>query len=378
MKLSLFRGGLILSLFMTACSQNGQLSHHGQRLNSEGSVELDSIMIDADTTSLRGNFVMMDSSLMFVDQHYCKIYAFSLDNGKLRTAYSGYGRGPNEMMGILYGSVVHPADTAMWIFDSSNGVYEFTPSNGEVRFKDKIDFSWGSSPKGDYSSPSCYNVMQMSDFGLTLTQIDDSTVLMPVSLMNRSFDGIEKERYSKGHIFAGINRKDLNVNALYGTFPSCYSAKPLPFFEFFDYAVDSDNGLIYTSHAPDSLIYCHDMHGNAVGTLGFEPEGVNRDYTSGLEVSPEVFKNDISHVGVNTGMYYDNQDGLLFRTSMTDFPTGTVVMQVYKDNNLVLEQAMPSYFKLLGKYSGRYYGVRFIPVDDGNTSHFVLYRFTMP
>ncbi|MDE6527209.1 MAG: hypothetical protein K2L75_08120, partial [Muribaculaceae bacterium] len=105
---------------------------------------------------------------------------------------------------------------------------------------------------------------------------------------------------------------------------------------------------------------------------------VNRDYTSGLEVSPEVFKNDISHVGVNTGMYYDNEDGLLFRTSMTDFPTGTVVMQVYKDNNLVLEQAMPSYFKLLGKYSGRYYGVRFIPVDDGNTSHFVLYRFTMP
>lgn len=374
----LLSGSILPVVVGMRCPGGGNLRHEGERTHLVDSVEMDSIRIDADTTSLQGNFVMMDSSLMFVDQRYCKIYAFSLGNGRLKGAYSGHGQGPNEMTGIQYGSVVHPADTVMWIVNASNGIYEFTPSNGNVTYKDRVDFAWGDSDKGDYSSPSCYNIMEMSDFGLTLTQIDDSTLLMPVSIINREIGEIESVRYSKGHIFGKVDPETLKVKKLTGEFPEYYASTPLPFFEFFDYAVDDDNGLIYVSHAPDSLIYKCDMEGNRLSTLGFEPKGVNREYTSGFNVADiEAFKKDIEHVGANTGLYYDKGAKLLFRTSMVDMPTGVVIMQVYKDNDLILEQEMPPYFKLLGKCGDAYYGVRFLPEDDGNDAWFTLYRFKL-
>ena len=370
---------LLTGMILAGCSSNENVGRHlgERRLASDIDIQYDSIVISADSTSLRGNFVMMDSSLVFVDQLYCRIYAFSLADGSLIKTYSGHGQGPNEMNGIMYGSVIHPADTLMLIFDSSYGVYEFTPSNGNVRYRERLNFSWEKPKRNDYSSPSCYGVMEMSDFGLTMYQIDDSTILIPVSLINRNFDKITSERYKSGHILGKANVKSYEITTLTGQFPEFYASNPLPYFEFFDYTIDFSNSRIYASHAPDSLIYCYDYEGNLINTIGYEPAGINRNYTKGFNTSSEIFKKDLSQVGVNTGLYFDENNGLLFRTSMTDFVSGKTIMQIYRENNLVFEKAMPSYLKILGRQGDSYYGVRFLPVDDGNNSTFVLYRISL-
>lgn len=361
-----------------SCSRVKTASHMGSRKPYNVNLEIDSVAANADTTSLRGNFVMLDSTIMFVDQLYCKIFSYDRINGDLNCTYSGYGQGPNEMVGIMYGTPVNPGDTAMWIFDSSYGIYEFISTKGMVKYKGRIDLGWDKPAKNDYSSVSNYTPLEMSDFGMKLTCIDDSTILVPLSLINRNFSETSKTRYEKGKILGKLNLNTLKIENLWGSFPDFYSDSPLPFFEFFDYAVDKADSQIFVNHAPDSLIYRYDLNGDLINTFGFEPEGINRNYTKGFDVSIENFKADIEEVGVNTGLYYDDESQLLFRTTMKDFSSGVTVMQVYRDNDLIIEKLMPSYFKLLGKYGNRYYGIRFIPIETDDKSQFLIYSFQLP
>lgn len=362
-------------IIMGACSSNeNNIFHKGEKNLSKRKIELSQIVIPADTTSLRGNFEIMDSSLLFIDNMYCKIFKFSIKDGELINTYGGYGQGPGEMTGIMYGSVIHPIDTSMWLLDSSYGVYEFTPSNGKIRFLDRLDFNFQDNHENDYEFPSNYIPMEMSDFSFTINLIGDSTLLIPVTPINRRLSNVTHDKYKKGHIFGQTNLKNLKIEELKGKFPRYYNEKPLRYFEFFDSAIDFPNSKIYVNHAPDSLIYCYDFDGNILYTLGFEPFGIDRDYTPGIDVDPDVFSKDITHVGTNTGLYYDSKTDLLFRTTLTDFPSGKIILQAYKDNDLILEQSMPEYFKLLGRFEDSLYGIRFIPVDDGKDSSFILYK----
>lgn len=366
---------LLSVLFTVACNKATVNNHLGEKEVTITSLQVDSIIIDADSTSLSGNFVLMDSSLMFVDQRYCKIFSYSVLTGREGESYGGFGKGPNEMNGIMFGAPLSPADTSMWIIDSSNGVYEFTPFSGQIKYLSRLDFSWNK-PKRDYNSPSVYNLMEMSDFGVTFHKINDEEVLIPLSLVNRTLGDVEADRYKKGKTIGSLSASSLKVNALIGSMPDFYRENPLPFFEFFDYAVGSKDSIIYVNHAPDSLIYCYRYPDQLLYTIGYEPEGINRDYTVGYDVTDKDFQNDIQHVGVNTGLYYDPVDNLLFRTSLSDFGSGRIMMQAYRDNNLILECEMPPYFKLLGRYGDRYYGVRFLPVETtGEEVYFILYSF---
>lgn len=367
---------IVMSLLLTvACKRATVRNHIGDKLTVVTDVLYDSIIIDADSTSLSGNFVLMDSSLIFVDQRYCKIFAYSVLNGKQGKSFGGFGKGPNEMTGIMYGASISPADTLMWIIDSSIGVYEFSLLSGQINYLSRLDFSRDKFRKNDYSSPSVYNIMEMSDFGVTLHKMGDK-ILIPLSLINRRLDDVEKDRYTKGKLLGSVDISSLKVDKLIGSFPNYYLENPSPYFEFFDYAVNPKDSVIYVNHAPDSLIYCYRYPDQLLYTIGFEPKGINRDYTIGYEVTEEDFKDDIQHVGVNTGMYYDSVDDLLFRTSMSDFKSGRVIMQAYQNNNLILECEMPAYFKLLGRINDRYYGVRFLPIETDNEEvYFILYSF---
>lgn len=370
---------LLVSVLVCSCSRVNNSSHVGDRKLSDVDFKIDSITVSADTTSLRGNFVMLDSIIMFVDQLYCKIYSYDISNGNLKATYSGYGKGANEMVGILYGMPVNPNDTAMWIFDSSYGVYEFLPSKGTTKYKGMVDFGWRKPSKNDYTAVSNYTPMEMSDFNMKLTRINDSTLLIPVSLINRNFSKLSLSRYEHGKILGKLNTNTMKIEKLWGSFPDFYKDNPMPLVEFFDYAVDQNDSKIYVNHAPDSLIYCYDMNGDLINTLGYSPDGINRNYKTGFDAMTfETYKDDLAEVGVNTGLYYDKESQLLFRTSIKNMSSGESVMQVYQNNNLIIEKTMPTYFKLLGRHKNRYYGVRFIPLNTKDKSQFVIYSFTLP
>ena len=372
---------LILSIMILtgACEKASDSSHShvGEKSIMITEIQYDSIKIPADSTSIRGNFVLMDTMLLFVDRLYCKIFPFSIYDGKPSRPIGGMGQGPGEMVGVICGSAISPADTLMWILDASNGVYEYSLRSGSIVFLTQLDFSWDKADRNNYESTSVYNTMQMTSFGVTVADMGNGKVLYPLSLVDQFLDEMNVERYKKGHILGVVDKNTLKVEKVIGSMASYYQDTPIPLFEFFDYAVNYSDSILYVSHAPDSLIYCYKYPDSLLYVIGFEPEGLHRDFTVGYDLGNRILRKEILHTSVNTGLYYDATDKLLFRTSITDYVTGNVVVQIYSDNNLIGEVNAPPFFHLLGRIDDRYYAVRSRPVEtDDEEVYFILYSFS--
>ncbi|MDE6588123.1 MAG: hypothetical protein K2K40_07280 [Paramuribaculum sp.] len=369
---------IVIAMMLTvACDKATVGNHVGKKTLAVTDIQLDSIVISGDSTSFDGHFELIDTSLVFVDRLYCKLFPFSIHTGKPEMPIGGHGRGPNEMIGVISGSVISPADTSMWILDSSNGIYQFSLKSGTIKFLSRLDFSWDKLERNNYDSPSIYNTMQMTSFGVSMMDVGDNEVLMPVSIVNRHLDEINSERYNKGHIFGLVDKASLKVKKVFGSKPEYYKDTPVPLFEFFDYTLNPQDSTLFVNHAPDSLIYCYRYPDTLLYTMGFEPQGLHRDFSVvGYEINFDGFKKDIENVSFNTGLYYDTVDDLLFRTSMTDYKSGNSILQIYEGIDLVAEVRVPPFFKMLGRVNDRYYAVRFEPIETTDEKiHFILYSF---
>lgn len=366
---------VLATLLSVACGRTAG-DKAGEKTLAITEIQIDSLVISGDSTSFRGHFEFMDTSLIFVDVLYNKLFPYSIFSGKPGKPFGGLGKGPNEMVGIMYGASISPSDTSMWILDSSNGVYEFVPESGKIEYLKRLDFSWDKLERDNYDSPSVYNIMEMSDFGVTITDVGNNEVLIPVSLISRHLNGKNINRYKKGHILGLLDKSSLKVKKVFGSLPTYYQEHPLPLFEFFDYAMDHNDSIIYVSHAPDSLIYCYRYPDSLLYTMGFEPQGLHRDFNFGYDPKFEDFRKEIRRASVNTGLYFDTIDNLLFRTSITELESGNSVMQVYKDKDLLAEVKVPPFFKMLGRVGDRYYAVRFRPIEtEDEEVQFILYSF---
>lgn len=364
-------GILLLSI---SCSKSVEIAHQGERKVKRMVAMLDSVIIDADSTSGRGNFFMQDSFIYFADSYYMTIFQYDFASASCRKCYFGKGQGPDELSSFIYAYPFKGKNGECFMMDSSLGMYTYRNGQYSLAYKGRLDFDWGHVSKNDYESPSVYNLMEMTDFGIDLTYINDSLILCPVSLVNRNLEEISKERYEKGHIFAELNTGNMKVERVFGHFPEVYQKKPTPFFEFFQYAMYSDT--LYVNHAVDSLIYVYKYPDTLLYTIGYEALGVNRNYTIGYNMEMSDFKSDIEVVGANSGLLYIPESRLLLRTALKDFKSRQVNMQAYLDNDLVLETDMPAFFKLLSFWDGDFYGVKMLPEEDESGKiHFVFYRF---
>lgn len=364
-------------LLSVACHNATDNSIVGKKEISIRNLKVDSLVISGDSTSFDGHFEFVDTNLLFIDRAYCKIFPFSIYSGQAGKPVGGYGKGPNEMMGIIAGSAIEPADTSMWILDANNGIYEYLPKSDKIHFLDRLDFSWDKLERNNFESPSLYNTLEATFLGIKMMDMGNNELLMPVSIVTRHLDENNADRNIKGHIFGLCDKTSLKVKKVFGRFPDYYKDNPLPLFEFFDFAMNRRDSLLYVNHAPDSLIYCYRYPDSLLYTIGFEPHGLHRDFSHiGYDIDISAFRKDLDNVSLNTGLYYDPVDELLFRTSVTDYKSGNSVLQVYKDRDLVVEAEVPQFFKMLGRVGDRYYAVRMEPIETENEEiQFILYSF---
>ena len=114
---------------------------------------------------------------------------------------------------------------------------------------------------------------------------------------------VEDKRYKEGAILGKLNLSTMKVKSVIGRFPEIYKHKPMPDMESFQYTIS--NGLLYVNHAVDSLIYIYKDSDNLQYTIGYECLGIDRNYTSSKIIDQnETFKNDIQHVGLNSGLVF--------------------------------------------------------------------------
>ena len=366
--------GMGILLISISCSNKVDVVHCGKRNIDQRIVMLDSFIVNADTISGRGNFFMQDSSIYFADSYYMSIFQYDLTSLSCVNRYLNKGQGPNELSSFLYAYPFKKGDGDWFLIDNSLGMYTYRKEDKRpLTYKGRLNFGWDNLSKDNYDSPSVYNLMEMTDFGIDFTCLNDSSILIPISLVNRNLNNVSKKRYAKGHVFAEVNTRSMEVKNVFGHFPQIYKERPNPFFEFFQYEMVSDT--LYINHAADSLIYVYKYPDELLYTIGYECSGINRNYTKGYEVEMAQFKKDILSVGLNTGLLYVKEKQLLFRTVLKNFNSREVCLQAYSNNDLVLEADVPGFFKLLGFWNSYFYGVDMLPKEKEDGMNFVFYRF---
>lgn len=372
-----FLKGLILTamLFLSvSCSERDGGTHMGVKKLDKKISQIDSVRVDVQQASGRGNFYMADSSIYFADTYYMSLFQYDAETGELLSRHWGKGQGPGELPSFLYAYPLEGKEGTFFLIDNAMRMYTYDNADFSPVDKGVIRFGWEKKGHDNLSSPSAYNVMEMTDFGINFASLNDSTIILPLSIVNRFQDGLNTTRYEKGHILGEVNLNDMKVKRVFGRFPAVYQEHPTPFFEFFSYALQQDT--LYVSHATDSLIYVYKYPDTLLYTMGYEAPSVDRGYTVGYDVDFSAFQEDASHVGANIGLTYVDELGLLARTVLCSFSTGCVVLQLYDGADLVLEQPMPAFFRLLGYRDGWFYGTRIIPIEtEDENMYFVFYRF---
>ncbi len=360
-----------------ATSDKGGIPHKGSKQLNSNISQLDSINIDAIDTSTQGNFVMCGDSLYFADARNYGLHLYNL-NGEYLGKKLREGQGPNELSNLLYAANLSNSSDSIVLIDRSVKLYIYDTSKDSLMNLGNVDFGW-SEEEQDYDSPGAYNVMEMTDFGITFLKKENGNIVFPVSIIKRLVgDKVDEDRYKKGHIFGNLAVKNMKVDSVFGQFPPFMLENPTPGFEFFDYAYDAKNRKYYVSFATDPNLYCLNDSGEIEYSFGEDAPDVRRTYTIGYNDPSETFGKDIQdgQIGCNTGVMYVADKNLVLRTTLLDFASGRVTLQGYRDGNMILEKEMPPYFKLLGYSNGEFIGCRFLPVEiDENTIAFRIYKF---
>lgn len=365
---------LVVLFFVVACKEENKVIHVGENRARDYGIEIDSIRVKLENSSGEGNYYLKDSIITFVDHTNCTFYDLDFE-GQLIRSYFGKGNGKNELGGVMdaYPIENDPLHRGL-VIDQSYLVTVFDRESRNLIDSKKLDFGHATGSSNDYKFPGLYGVAD--EFGVTLYPESDSMVILPVRINRRKEVnpyGIDSKRYEEGAIFGKLNLNTMKVEEVTGKFPEIFKRRPMPHLESFQYVISND--LLYVNHGVDSLIYVYKFPDDLQYTMGYECAGIDRDYTCTEAMDDgDIFKNDIRHVGINTGLLFCPANSTLCRTYIKSMATGASGMQVYKDENLIADVEMPSYFKLLGYRGGYYYGARLIPDEEEDNTYLILYR----
>lgn len=367
---------LIFALVCMSCQDTPDIIHKGEMALCDIDVKIDTISVTLDDASGWGCLYMKDSTITFADEITCRFYDMDLC-GRVIGNYFRKGRGKNEIVALIdvYPILNDPLNRGI-IIDNNNIVTLFDTERKEILKRGRIDFGWEPGTHNNYSSPSLYNIAEFSDLGVSFYLESDSILVFQANIVNRMTDtpgNIDSRRYDEGAIFGRLNLSTMKVESVMGHFPEIYKEKPMPHLESFQYCISGDT--VYVNHAVDSLIYVYQYPDGLMYTIGYECSGIDRGYTVTQKIDQgETFDNDVEHVGLNSGLMYCKENGILCRTYIKSLESAESGMQLYKDDNLIADLEMPPYFKLLGYYDGDWYGCSLVPHETQESTSLVLYR----
>ncbi len=366
---------LFIFIGVCSCQERKGIPHKGLSHIETCSVELDTLLIPLEQASGYGNYYMRDSTITFVDAVTCTFFDIDL-NGNILCRYFRKGNGKNEMPSLLYSYPIEN-DTLCRsvIIDSSNGVYVFDMNSKEILSRKIADFGWEGRTAKTYKSTDLYNFSFFTDFGVSFYLASDSSLIFQANIVNRNTrtpEDIENDRYTDGAVFGKMDLETMKVTEVFGHFPEIYKSSPMPHLEFFQYAIDKDR--MYVNHTVDSLIYVYQMPDNLLYTMGYECNGIDRNYSVSKKIDNSLFKKDLQHVGFNTGLRLIPETNLLCRTYIKSAANGESGMQIYKGSDLVADVSVPNFFNFLGYYDGYFYGSSYLPQESEDYTAIAIYR----
>jgi len=372
---------LTAMMLLTSCS-NGDTEHRGEVRLADVNVQIDTMKITMPMLGSWGCFYMADTVITFVDGQSYKFYDFSLD-GELLDTYFRRGNASDEFSAF---AMAYPI-----LEDKQNRILIEDPDLSLSIVHDKkitrlgrTDYGWDGEKHGDYRKPNIYAAQDIDAFGVSAYFESDSILVFAVNVMDRMLANsktVSKNRFRDAATFCRLNVNTMKVESVFGHFPKLYMKKPMPQMEFLQFDVHNDT--LYVNHAADPLIYVYEYPEKLLYTMGYDCEGINRDYVTitTLDRESEDYDSAYDGVGVNSGLRYFTENNTLCRVYIKklnlDFENMKTGMQIYRDDDLIADCPMPDNFQLLGHHDGSYYGACYTPMEEGDDTSLLLYRVTV-
>lgn len=364
-------------LLLTNCTESvTNIEHKGHRLLTKEISNIDTTLIQTDSISWNGNFFVASQNLWFADTYYCQLFEFDWNTGKLIGKHLRKGQAKNEVTDIMYAYTPKNNNNNIYILTSSLYMYIYNIKNNKIEYQQIINFDKEHTKLGDYESPSVYNIMEMSDFGVDIYELSPTRVLFPLSFENRKLNGVDATRYNEGHIWGEYDIEKHSFTQLTGNYPNFYKQNPLPCCESFSYTMNQSD--CYYNFFADSLIYVCEYPDKPKFTFGFDGEQADRSYTNGYNDDAKYIKDDLTRVSVNSGINYIKETKQLVRTICNKLLDSdiTTTIQIYDTNtfDLIAEKTIPGCFQFKHYSDGNYYGINPMPCNDNKN---FIYKFSL-
>lgn len=337
----------------------------GQAIPAELEIT-DTIVINAASTSLDGEWLLMDSMLVFLDKAIVPIKKFSL-TGEYRDRFFRYGRGPGEFsLPALFFQKIRP-DAYFYIDRNSNLILmdSIFRRRKEVNFLREI--AKDADMKKLYRHPDPKNTaMYELETGNNQILLFDGKIICPVTTEHIHYNGYFKKSkaydfYRESYTLMALDTATLSCSKLFGLYPPMYHNKIIPNFKACHTA--TDGYLLYVSYEAAPGIYVYDKQLNLFGYFGEAVPGISSEYpsTNNLDEAESNFKKHRETYGYYSKIKCANN--YLFRTYL--LPGGKTGVQIYQEGVLVSDSLLPyPCFSFIGYYSPYYYALADVNLED--------------
>lgn len=320
---------------------------------------VDTLVVNATSTSLSGEWLLPDSTLVFLDKAIVPIKRFTL-TGEYQERFFRYGRGPEEFISPALSFHKLSPDSYLYVDRNSNLIL----LDSVFRRKKEINFlreiARDIDPEKLYRHPDPENpAMYELEVGDNQISVFGGKIICPVTTEHIRYNGYFKKSkafdfYRRSYTLVALDTATLNFEQTFGNYPPVYHNRIIPNFKACHTATDGN--LLYVSYEADPKIYVYDKQLALHGYFGEAVPGISSGFPSTNDLD-EAERNYKMHR--KTCGYYSKikcADNYLFRRYQ--LPGERPGLQIYREGMLVCD-TLPAYstFDIIGYYPPYYYAL---------------------
>ncbi len=364
---------ITLALF-SGCSDSRD-SFFTEPNNNQKLIKYDSLSFDVkeillSNTSYVGYTDIRNDSIYFLDKYFCFLYVIDKEQN-IVGRHLGQGRGRNEVpLKNAYGYAIDENGNHI-LMSTTNDIYTISPVFEYLGTTFYHYFNIGNEMNPVYKQLRHYcpiyedlyinffrGKLYIAVEGSSNDLIDFTQVGEKWYKHSRIIMEIDKEKGKVERVFGRISPNVPMCTAVYGHF----------------FKIDEE-GNFYVAYQADTLIYKYNNDYNILSAFGFDGVNMTKNYkklpTELKEINTVLFK-ELEDKGYFTSISLAN--GYLFRTYRTGGNNNQDRMQIYKDEVLVGDVAIPEQFKVAG-YIEPYFYSNIVCNED--SERLTIYKFKL-
>lgn len=351
---------VLIYVMLNACGPNTRVRTEVP-ISEEKSDELLELSFEKVSTEIKdfsgqGFFRVQNDEVLFFDGLFNTV-SFLNQQGEIDSVSFGKGEGPTEIPQTFVWHNYDVVGNHVFMGRVSN-FFTYTPSFNRVN---SFVYSW-MNRKAMYKGTSPIDINM---YGLDLilpptssrwlAMDSEGMVFIPVRVLEKSnmdYNYLREDYYHNAYSIAVINPESWKQEKGFGFFPEDYKGKVLPKYDDKYLVVKNDSIYVGYNASPEIQVYSPYPELKHIYSFGMVGQGMNIDY-------PNIrTRNDLRNAKKNksyyTDLYFDQEDGLLFRSYVKSIAEKTAGLQVYRGKRLIADIAVPLRFNVVGRIGESY------------------------